>query len=496
MGSGSEVQRNPWVILVSVGLGLFMVIIDVSILNVALPTLSQDLHASMAEIEWTLIGYTIFMTGLVPFFGRISDVVGRKRLFILGLLVFALASLLAAQSHTILWLIGARLVQAIGGAMISSNVLAILTDTFPPGKRGVAMGVQSILISGGAAVGPSLGGFLVTRFGWESVFYVNLPIGLASAALALRILPPLQSNRTLEPVDWVGAATLLLGLTTLLLGATKGPAWGWTTGPVLALFVCGLALLSFFVYWELHSRYPLVDLSLFSIREFSAAQLAGLFTTLAMASMMFLFPFYWQGLRGFSAQQAGLLMLPVPLTLMVVAPLAGRLSDSVGARSLSSSGLLLVITGLFLMSRLTADMAIWDVVWRVMIFGAGLGMFMPPNHNAIMSAVPPHKRGISAGLLGMFRYSGQSLGVAFGGTIFTHVLGSSESVAAEGMPSHEFMAALSANPAALAAFQFTFMEAMHAVILAAIPLAAVGVVLSLMRTGHTRPPLLRESGSD
>src|SRR5680860_1743772 len=216
-------ERNPWLVLLSVALGLFMVVVDVSILNIALPQIAGSLHAGMASIQWTLIAYTLLMTTLVPLFGRISDVIGRKRLFILGMATFTLGSLLAALSPSIHWLIGARLVQAVGGALITTNTLAIITDVFPPGKRGVAMGAQSILVSGGAAIGPTLGGFLVTHFGWEAIFYVNLPVGLVSVVLAAKILPPLRSHRTREPLDWLGAGLLMMGLASILVAITQGP---------------------------------------------------------------------------------------------------------------------------------------------------------------------------------------------------------------------------------------------------------------------------------
>ena len=358
-------QSNQWMILFSVGLGLFMVVIDITILNIAMPTLAGSMNASLEEIEWALIAYTVVLTGLVPFFGRVSDLVGRKRLFISGLLIFAVASLLAALSPSILWLIAARLLQAVGGAQITSNTLAIVTDIFPVGKRGVAMGIQSIIISGGAAIGPTLGGFLVTHFGWQAVFFVNVPIGIVGALLAAVVLPPLQSHRTAEPIDWRGAVTLIGGMSALLLGLTKGPSWGWLSFSVDLLILGGLVILSLFIVHELRTRFPLVDLSLFRIREFAAAQMAGLFATLAFASLFFLLPFYWQGLRGFSAQETGLLMLPVPLILMIVAPLSGKASDSLGSRGLATTGMLLIMTGLLMVAQVSETMSVAQVLGRL-----------------------------------------------------------------------------------------------------------------------------------
>ena len=466
-------------ILFSVGLGLFMVVIDISILNIAMPTLSRTMNASLEEIEWALIAYSIALTGLVPFFGRISDVMGRKRLFLMGLLIFATASFLAGLSPSILWLIAARLLQAVGGALITSNTLAIITDTFPPGKRALAMGVQAIIISGGAAIGPTLGGFLVTHFGWQAVFFVNVPIGIGAALLASLVLPTLQSNRTLEPIDWIGALTLIGGMSTLLLGLTKGPAWGWSSFPVGVLIISGLVIMSLFVLRELRTRFPLVDLSLFQIREFAAAQMAGLFATMSLSSLTFLLPFYWQGLRGFSAQTAGLLMLPVPLTLMIVSPLSGKASDTFGSRGIATTGMLLIMTGLLMVSQLTETMPVQQVLVRLMVFAAGFGMFIAPNNNSIMSSVPPSKRGVSGGLLGMFRYLGQAVGVTFAGSLFAFLV---TDASGDGM---HLLSTLSSGDAlasdALNQSHTAFIHGMSGVALAGAAFAAVGAVLSLLR---------------
>ena len=465
-----------------------MVVVDVSILNIALPSIADGLHASMVSLQWTLISYTVALTALVPFFGRVSDVLGRKRLFISGLLIFTAGSLLAALAHSVGWLITARIVQAVGGALITTNTLAIITDTFPAGKRGVAMGIQSILISGGAAIGPTLGGFLVTHFGWEAVFFVNLPVGLLAAVLAFKVLPPLQTHRTLEPIDWPGGILIIACMVPLMLALTKGSDWGWNSPLVYVLAGGGIVLLTAFIVWEKSIQHPIIDLSLFTNRSFTAGQLAGMFATISMSSMMFIMPFYWQGLRALDAQEAGLLMLPLPLTLMVVAPIAGRLSDLKGARWIASAGLLTIMAALYLISQITAHMPIWNVIWRFMVLGAGLGSFTAPNNNAIMSLVPPQKRGIASGLLGTFRFTGQSLGIAISGAVFNSMLVGASGLGSGELPSPEMIARIAQNALAMEAFEASFINAMRTVCLVVIPLAAIGLMISFSREDQSKSP--------
>lgn len=473
-------SSNPWLVLFSVGLGMIMVVLDISILNIAMPAIAGSLNASLSDVEWTLIIYTLALTGLVPFFGRISDVVGRKRLFIIGVMLFSGASLLAAFSQSIMWLIGARLFQAFGGALITANALAIITDSFPAGKRGAAMGVQAILVSGGASLGPILGGFLVTHFGWQSIFFFNVLVGPLAALFAAFVMPSFKSYSSLEPLDWLGSGLLLSGLSFLLLGVTKGPDWNWSISAIV-LALAGMLLLGLFVLHESRTRYPLVDLSLFKIREFAAGQVAGTFATIALSTMLLLLPFYWEVLRGYSAETAGLLMLPMPITLMVAAPLAGRLSDKVGARGITTAGLAVIIIGLFLVSYVTAQMPVGDILWRLVLFGAGMGMFAAPNNNSVMSSAPAKRRGVASGLLGMFRYSGQSVGIAFAGTIFISFATAAGGFALHGLPSLDEMAAAANNPAMQQSIGSAFINGMHAACLLAIPFAAIGMFLSILR---------------
>ncbi len=467
---------NPWLVLLCVAFGQFMVVVDVTILNVALPSLGRDLHAPMTEIEWALIAYTLTMTGLVPAFGRVSDIIGRRRLYILGLLLFATGSGLAAASHSIAPLVGARVVQAVGGAFITSNTLSILTDTFPTGKRGVAMGVQSILIAGGGAIGPSLGGFLVTRFGWQAVFLVNLPVGILAATLSAFILPPLKSDRPREPVDWLGAALLLTGMSGVLLALTKAPDWGWLDGRTLGSAAAGLVGLALLFLRERAVLHPLIRGALFRIRPFTAGQIAGMFGTLAMACLTFLLPFYWQTLRGLSAEQTGLYLLPMPLCLMVVAPMSGRLSDVWGARGIATTGLLTVSAALFLLARIDASTPVVSVLWRFGLFGVGMGMFLAPNNNSVMSSAPAESRGVAAGLLAMFRFTGQSGGVAFAGTLFLHVATSAGGVNGPGN-----LDAFTTHAHLTPVLRESFVHGFDVVCLAVIPLVLLGAALSWAR---------------
>jgi MFS family permease len=289
-----------------------------------------------------------------------------------------------------------------------------------------------------------------------------------------------------EPLDWLGAGLLMSGLTSSLLALTEGETWGWTSAPTLTAAAAGVAALAAFVWWELRTRYPLVDLSLFRVRAFSAGQLAGLFGTVAFVAMVFLLPFYWQGLRGSSAQQAGLMMLPLPLVLMIVAPLAGRLSDMWGARGIATTGLTIMALALFLISGVDENTPVWSVLVRVAVMGAGVGMFMAPNNNAVMSSVAPNRRGIAAGLLGTFRFTGQSIGIAFIGTIMGALMRAGTGSAADALPSPDRFQAVAGDPAALATLSDAFVNAMHWATLSAIPFALLGAFFSLSRPTASR----------
>ena len=476
---------NPWLVLVTVASGLFLVIVDQTILNLALPNLAQSLDASLAELEWTIIAYAITLTVLVPVFGRISDVLGRKRLFIAGVILFTSASLAAGLSPTILWLIIFRIVQGGGGALITANVLAIITDVFPPGKRGAAMGIQAIIISAGGAFGPTLGGLLITHLSWRAVFFINVPLGIIATAVAIRVLPSLKSQRRMEPVDWRGASLLVVGLGAALFGVTKGPEWGWASPGVLGLSGAGIAIIAGFFLWESRTRFPLIDLALLRIPAFAAGQIAGFLALVSLAALNILIPFYWQSLRGFSAQKAGLLLLPIPITIAVISPFAGRLSDRFGARGIATAGLLFVVLSLFLSSLLGATTPIPMVMGAISLFGVGMALFTTPNNSGVMSSVPADRRGVAAGLLGMGRYAGQSIGIAFVASVFA-IFAVSGGFAIHGLPSPADRTLARADPSTAVLYNDAFVRGFRMAMRLAIPVAGAAAFLSAIRSATPR----------
>lgn len=474
----TEGVARPWLVLLCIALGLFMVVVDVTILNVAIPSMCDALGATLAQVEWALIGYSLTLTGLVPVFGRLGDVVGRRRLYLAGLAVFTLGSLLCARATTLPALVGFRVIQAVGGALISSNTMAILTDAFPPGRRGIAMGVQAILISGGAATGPVLGGLLVTRLGWRSVFWVNAPVGIVALILGTLLLPPMEPRGGREAVDWPGAALLVAGLTSLLLGLTRAPDWGWAAPATQGSLGAGLLVLGAFLAWEARVEHPLIDLTLFRIRTFTGAQVAGILATLSYSCLTFLFPFYWQGIRGLPAETAGVLMMPLPLTFMVTSPVAGWLSDRAGARVLCTLGMLVSGVGLLGLAGIQPDSSLGRVLPAFALFGLGLGLFMAPNNSAVMSSVPAARRGVASGLLGTVRYMGQSLGVALGGTLLAHSMASHLPAGLEALPTPGLLRQLGGTPGLKAAYLGAFTAGFASVCRTAAVLAGLAALAS------------------
>ncbi len=458
-------SRGNWLALIPVGMGLFMVLLDVSVLNVALPRIAEDFNAKMSDVQWILNSYTLTMVVLLVLAGRIGDMVRRDRYFMAGMAVFTVSSFLCAQSWSIGSLVAFRVLQAVGGAMLSGNTLAIITELFPPGKRGAAMGLNSILIASSFTLGPIIGGWLTTHLSWHWVFYLNVPVGIVSLLLAYMLLPSLRAKEKV-PVDYTGAILLALALGSLTLGIINGQDWGWSDEKTIACFAVGLAYLFAFSLRELSYDYPLLELSLFRIRNFSAGILAISILFFGMSSSLFIIPYFLQGIKSLSAAESGYWMIVLPLMNTFFSPLAGRLSDRINPKYLMCLGPLLFTFGMYNLSTVHETVSYWEFFLRLMPMGIGMGMLMSPSFNVIMASVPPEKAGMANGTIRSVNTLSQAMGVAVGGVLLTNRmkdwLGNyGNQIPDPGTMTILKISAITGNPAPLIGMVEGFMDSMH-----------------------------------
>jgi EmrB/QacA subfamily drug resistance transporter len=320
-------------------------------------------------------------------------------------------------------LIAARALQAFGAAMLFANSPAILTKNFPANQRGQALGMQATMTYLGLTAGPSLGGWLTSQFSWHAVFFINIPIGIVAFLLSLRFVPRDIPAEGARDFDVAGALLFTAGLVALLLGLNQGHAWGWTSLPILTLLAAAIALLGVFVVVERRVPDPMLDLSLFGNRLFSASASSAVLNYICIYSVVFLLPFYLIQGRGLDTAQAGLILTAQPIVMAITAPISGTLSDRIGSRLPGTLGMLILATGLFLMSRLGADSPLGSVAAALAVVGLGTGIFVSPNNSALMGSAPRHRQGIAAAILATSRNLGMVLGVGLAGAIFTTVLG-------------------------------------------------------------------------
>jgi EmrB/QacA subfamily drug resistance transporter len=413
-------DNHHWWALSTVALGTFMSTLDSSIVNVSLPVILQYFRTDLATIQWVVLAYLLTITALLLTFGRLADIWGRKRVYTIGFGVFTLGSLCCALSGSPGQLIAARVLQAVGGAMIQANGLAITSAVFPEEQRGRALGIQGTVVATGTTLGPSFGGLLTGTFGWQANFLVNLPVGIFGIGLALLVLEERRIS-TRRPgagkFDPLGALLAAVTLVTLILALNRGGRAGWDSPAILALLAVAAVSLVAFLVVESRVAAPLISLALFRIRSFATGSSAAFLSFLAIAAHFFLMPFFLQLALGFPPGQAGLLLTPTSLTLAVVAPLSGYLSERLGARLLSSIGLSISCLALFLLSRLTTDVHYLDVLGRLILLGVGMGLFNSPNSSAVFASVPRAQYGVVGGFISMVRNSGQAVGQAVAGAV-------------------------------------------------------------------------------
>jgi EmrB/QacA subfamily drug resistance transporter len=417
----SETKKidRKWLVLIAIGTGSFMAALDGSVVNTILPVLRDTFNSNVATIEWVVTVYLLVLSGLLLSFGRLGDLRGHRSIYVWGFGIFIASSALCGLAWSATMLIAFRGLQAIGGAMLASNSPAIVTGNFPGEQRGRAFGLVSTMTYLGLTVGPSLGGWLTHAFGWRTVFYINVPVGLLALVLSLLFIPKDSPSENGKRFDLPGAAVFLGALTLLLLGLNKGADWGWTSASVLGLLGGAMLFMAAFILIERRSSDPLLDLSLFRVPLFSASTTGAILNYICVFSITFLMPFYLIQGRGLNPAQAGLLLTVQPILMAITAPVSGIFSDKIGSRLPGMLGMGVLAGGLLLLSRLGPGTEFWLVALGLAIAGAGTGTFITPNTSALMGAAPRSRQGIASGVLAAARNFGMVLGIGLAAAIFT-----------------------------------------------------------------------------
>lgn len=411
-------MHRKWWTLLTVSVATFMLLLDITVVNVALPSIRDDLGASFADLQWVVDAYALTLAALVLTAGSLADRLGRRRVFAVGLGIFSIASLLCALAPDPTFLNVARAFQGVGGAVMFAVSLALVAQEFPAGReRGMAMGVYGATIGASVAVGPLVGGALTDALGWESIFYINVPIGLAAIAISyLRIRESRDPNAT--RIDWPGVATFSGALFLLVLALVRGNAEGWGSPLIVSLFAAAAALLVAFVVVEARAREPMLPLGLFRSRAFTGVQLAAFAISGSMFAIFLYLTLYLQSYLGHSPLEAGVRYLPITLLAFFVAPVAGALLSRVPARAMLSVGLGLTGLGLLLMSGIDAGSEWTTLLGGFLIGGAGIGLLNPVIADVAVSVVPKEQSGMAAGINDTFRQVGVAVGIAVWGAIF------------------------------------------------------------------------------
>ncbi|HEV3001729.1 MAG TPA: MFS transporter [Solirubrobacteraceae bacterium] len=412
----TESNRRWWT-LGAMCFALFMIMLDNTVVNVALPSIQRDLQITTSGLEWTVNAYTLAFGVLLVTGGRLGDLFGRRRLFLLGVVVFGASSAAIATAPDLTWLAIGRAVQGAGAALMMPATLSIITNAFPPHERGRAMGTWSGISAIALAIGPVVGGFLVEHVSWQSIFLINLPVAVVAIGVTLVAAPESRDESVVPTVDLLGVVTLSAGLASLVLALIEGNRWGWGSPRIIGLLALSVAALAAFGAIERRVAVPMVDFRFFRSRQFLGANVIAFIVSFAMLAIFFFIALYMQNVLGYSPLEAGVRFLPSTLMIILVAPIAGRLADRIGPRLLLVGGLLAVAASLYWQSHITTDADFSFLFGAFMLMGTGMAFVMSPMTSAAMNAVEPAKAGVASGILSMSRMIGGTFGVAALGAV-------------------------------------------------------------------------------
>jgi EmrB/QacA subfamily drug resistance transporter len=430
-------ENRKWWTLGALCFALFMIMLDNTVVNVALPAIQSNLGITRAELEWVVAAYALTFASLLLTGGKLGDLLGRRMIFMIGLVVFTLSSLFCGLSSSGTELIAARAVQGVGAALMMPATLSIISATFAVRERGTAIGIWAGVSAMALAIGPLLGGIITEHISWNWIFYVNVPVGTVGVLVALLVIPESKDTSKEQRLDFPGLATSGIGLFALVYALIEANRYGWTSGRIIGLFVVAAVSLTAFVLLELRQRLPMLDLSLFRSGTFAGANLVAILVTLAMFGIFVFFPIYMQTFRGWSPIQAGAALLPWTLMIVVFAPIAGKLSDRVGSRWLMAGGMSVVAVCCLLLSTVNLHSTFWHMLPAFLLGGLGMSFVMTPMSAAAMGAAPVDKAGVASGVLNTFRQVGVALGIAIMGAIITDQ--AAKSAAAGAAPPQAFV---------------------------------------------------------
>jgi EmrB/QacA subfamily drug resistance transporter len=414
--------RRRMLILAICCMSLLIVGLDSTIVNIALPSIQRELHASVSGLQWTIDAYTLVLASFLMLSGSTADRVGRRRTFQTGLVAFTVGSLLCSLAPGLGWLIAFRMIQALGGSMLNPVAMSIITNTFiEPAERARAIGIWGGVVGISLALGPVVGGLLVETVGWRGIFWVNIPVGLAALVLTALFVPESRAPRARRP-DPVGQVLVILTLASLVYGIIEGPGAGWTSPKIIACFAVSAAALAALIGYEPRRPEPLIDLRFFRSAPFSGATLIAVSAFAALGGFLLLNTLYLQNVRGYSALHAGLYTVPMAAMTIIFAPLSGRIVGSRGPRlPLLVAGLGITASGIML-TRLTATTSIGWLIAAYIVFGIGFGVVNAPITNTAVSGMPRSQAGVAAAVASTSRQVGTSLGVAVIGSVVVSAL--------------------------------------------------------------------------
>ncbi|HEU4970790.1 MAG TPA: MFS transporter [Gaiellaceae bacterium] len=415
-------ENRKWLTLASVSFGLFMIMLDNTVVNVALPSIQRDLDADLSELEWIVTGYALTFASLMLVGGKVADAYGRRLVFVIGIVVFTFASLMCGLADSSEMLIGARVLQGAGAALMNPATLSIIAATFPPRERGTAIGIWAGTSALALAIGPLVGGLITEHIDWSWIFFVNVPVGALAIVASLLFIDE-SRDETHERLDLPGLITSAHGLFALTYGLIEANTYGWGSARILGTFVLAAVSLVAFIALEKRQRAPMLPLELFRNRTYTGANLVMLLVALAMFGVFFFVSLYMQNILGYSAVQTGAAFLPMTVLIILVAPIAGKTSDRLGSRGLITGGMTLLAVQLLLFSQLSADASFWNLLPALLIGGVGMALTMTPSAAAATRSLPVDKAGVGSAVLNSARQVGGTMGVAIMGAIVAAEVG-------------------------------------------------------------------------